>query len=359
MKNRLFALGMLVMALVFGMVVVGCDNGTTGGGGDNGLIYVDDIDEPLPAASGNNALIGKTYYIGEYEKITFSTTAAGDTQGTYARGYPDKGTYTSGQKFTYRDIETGTYSWNEEAKTVTLKPGKMASMSTESHPDYSPPGATSVTINADYGQLGDRAACRLEVQAFINEVIQEMGQAYVNQALSEMGFSSVASYINYQVNEVFANKTNGYSFSTDGTALFLEKALPANKGTNEFLDQTYYGIMRIFEPPNPPFSVKDTQQVYVFTASDYTFTKSQGGSTLQTITGSYAYDSSRKQVWLRPSTIDGKDREAYYTQQTAQSGHHLADDNAYRAAQTNAAFNNWYEEDYNSTEKTIGREYYY
>ena len=40
MANKKFWVGMLVMVLVFGMAVVGCDtgsgNGTTGGGGHNG-----------------------------------------------------------------------------------------------------------------------------------------------------------------------------------------------------------------------------------------------------------------------------------------------------------------------------------
>ena len=39
MTNKKFRLGMLVMVLVFGMAVVGCDNGTGGGGsGNNGTI---------------------------------------------------------------------------------------------------------------------------------------------------------------------------------------------------------------------------------------------------------------------------------------------------------------------------------
>ena len=37
MENRKFWLGMLVMVLAFGMTVVGCDNGSTGGGNDGSL----------------------------------------------------------------------------------------------------------------------------------------------------------------------------------------------------------------------------------------------------------------------------------------------------------------------------------
>ena len=36
MAKKTFWVGMLVLLLVFGMAVTGCDNGTTGGGGGNG-----------------------------------------------------------------------------------------------------------------------------------------------------------------------------------------------------------------------------------------------------------------------------------------------------------------------------------
>jgi hypothetical protein len=186
----------------------------------------------------------------------------------------------------------------------------------------------------------------------MNDWRNEFGQAALNQYLSSMGFSSVAAYVDHIVNDVFANETKDYSFSTDGTALFLEEALPANKGTNEFTGQTYYGVT--WEGDGDDIkSVKDENKKYVFTASGYTFTMYS-----ETITGSYAYDSTQKWVWLKPEKIDGKDRAAYYAVQTAYPGHHYPDDNADRAARTDQEFNNkggssQYVRFYDSTNKTI------
>ena len=131
--------------------------------------------------------------------------------------------------------------------------------------------------------------------------------------------------------------------------MFLEKKLPANKGSNEFSGQTYYGLAWDYYQDK---YVKDTDQVYVFTATGYTFT----GSYYGIIKGSYAYDSTIKNIWLGISTIDGKDRSAYYAEQTAFSGHNYADDNAFRAAQTNGAFE-YERKPYSSANKTIGWEY--
>ena len=209
-------------------------------------------------------------------------------------------------------------------------------------------GSPDLTINNDFGPLEDRTAYRSTLQAMINKWKKEMGQAAFNQALSSMGFSSVSDYLNYEVNEAFANRTYGYSFSDDGTALFLDRVLPENKGANEFSGQTYYGCNDTWNSEtNKPEYEKDTQQVYVFTSSGYTFS-----GRYTTIIGLYAYDSSHKFVWLRPSTIDGKDRAAFYAERTATSGHHLVDDNAYRAARTNGVFS-FGRDYYNSTDKTI------
>jgi len=351
MKNKTLLLELLAITLVFGMTVIGCGDDPNNGDPNNG----DNGGQELPVASGNNAVSGKTYYFDPLSgsKITFSTTAEGDTNGTYARAVPKSGTYRAGEKFTYQDIETGIYTWNEEAKTVTLKCEKAA-FGVYVIGD-SPNG--TIEIDIDLGPLGDRTAFPSAMQAVINKYKQQMGEAFVNQYLSTMGFSSVSDYIDYMVNETFDNKTNAYSFSADGTALFLEQALPANKGANELSGQTYYGLTWNNDTNNEE---KDTRKVYVFTASGYTFTNSQWWGTPEIITGSYAYNSDQKRVWLSISTINGKDRAAYYAEQWVyDSKHNLADDNAYRAAQTNGRFRfdsgrNWPGEcNYNSTNKTI------
>ncbi|MDR2923282.1 MAG: hypothetical protein LBU85_08075 [Treponema sp.] len=309
----------IAFAAVIGFSMTACPAGDGDGGESNG--------ENLPASKGANAVSGKMFYESQYRTV-FSTTADGAKSGTYV---VYMGTDGPGGKYTYTTkYETGYYSWNEEAKTVTLKP------------EYRVPGF----VIDDIGSLQDRAGYRSEMQAMINSQIKGMSQAEINKQLASIGFSSVAAYIDFMVSEAFANRTRKYSFSVDGNALLLEDYLPANKGANELSGQTYYGLKG-----DDNQRVKDESQKYVFTASGYTYTYSYSG-TVSTITGSYAYDSIRKIVYLGLSTIDGKDMAAYYEEQTVYSGHHYPDDYAYRAAQTNNRF--WYSAmQYNSTNKTL------
>ena len=330
MNQKKIWLGMLIMTLALGMMAIGCDNGTTGGN-DNG--------EELPLSSGINAVSGKTYF--QYsQKTVFSATADGVASGTYTVGrtvydYDDENdeyyVLVDG-KYTYSDNVIGTYSWNEGTKTLTLKPEKMVLYGT---------GAS----------LEDKAGGRKKLQAYLDSYKKEVGEEAFNQEVNEQlsyyGLSSLADYINYFLNELFSNKTYSYSFSTDGTALFLEESLPANKGANELSGQTYYG-MRGYKDDNP---VKNENHTYVFTANGYTESEDD-----TTYTGSYAYDSSQKRVWLRRETIDGKNRAAYYAEQTVPSGHNYVDDNAYRAAETNDWFSYIEQLPYNNVNKTIGRE---
>ena len=317
-------LGILALTLIFGMAVVGCDDSSTDNGGS----------QKLPAASGVNAVSGKTYF--EWSsKTVFSATAYGAANGTYTKGRVERDgdrneVLDNNGKYKYIDIETGTYTWNETAKTVTLKPEKVA---------FEGPAGT--------GALGNQTAYRASIQAMLDNYKAEMGEAWINEQLVAMGFSSIAAYMNYTVDEAFSNKTNGYSFSTDGTALFLEQALPANKGTNQFSGQTYYGMTWDGDDEK---RVKDEDQKYVFTASGYTFT-GYG----RTETGAYAYDSNIKQVWLKAEKINGKDRQEIHAEQPVWNGHNFADDNAYRAAQTSSQFG-LRQNQYNSTNKTIGWE---
>jgi len=335
-KSNVFFMGLLAVILAMGLVFVGCDNSTTNDN-ENG--------ESLPPPKGTNAVSGKIYY----EKSTrtvFSITDDGASNGTYTVGEIVYNRETGNHelvngKYKYADDETGTYTWNEEAKTVTLKPYK------KSGPD---------------GGMLDKAGYKTVYTSYMNDMVastkEEYGwtqaqvDAYIKEQLASMGYSSMTQYIDATVNEAFSNKTNAYSFSTDGTALFLEEALPANKGTNQFSGQTYYGLTYNYDfVTGTQTTEKDTNQVYVFTATGYTFTDFRWGT--QTETGSYAYDSNLKRVWLRPSTKNGENKDACYTEQTAYSGHYFADDNAYRAMRTNELFciN---VEPYNSTNKTIG-----
>ena len=317
MANKKFLLGILVMVLVLGMSVVGCDNGSTGGdNGDNG-------GQTLPAASGVNEVNGKTYYAGS-EKVVFSATADGATNGTFSisESVWDEENHDYelvNGKYKYIDSGTGTYTWNENAKTVTFKPEKIF--------------GSFVSKEATWI---DETAYRKYWQAMLDSAKKEMGEKQFNEQLSSMGYSNATAYINYMVSEVFSLITESYSFSTDGRALFLEQALPANKGVNELSGQTYYyGYRNYNEDTDEVIWDKYENQKYVFTVSGYTYT-----SRWETVTGSYAYDSNRKWIWLRPSTIDGKDRAAYYAEQTVDSENYFADDYTYRAAYTNSIFGN-------------------
>lgn len=313
--------------------MAGCENGTTGGN-DNGV--------ELPKPSGINAVGGKTYFELK-EKITFSITTDSTENGTYVKGTIENGVYGTGDKYRYIDIETGIYTWNEGTKTITLRPESIAFSEGGGYSS----GDEIYEIEMRYGPSLDKTAYRSRIQAMLNSYKEQMGDEAFNQALSAMGFSSVTAYINYVVNETFSNKTYGYSFSADGTALFLEMALPVNKGTNEFSGQTYYAL-RWDWVNDEQIRKKDGTQKYVFTASGYSFT-----SSWETITGSYAYDSSMKVVWFRPETINGKNKAAYYADITKNSWTRYVDDNAYRAAHTSNTFDIWRIE-YNSASKTIG-----
>jgi len=347
MKNffKLFGIIAIVSIIGFGMLVVGCDDGTTNdNGGENG----DNSGQNLPAASGINAVSGKMYY--EWlNRTVFSVTTDGASNGTYVVTAVDDGTYASGVKYTYTtQVETGTYSWNEGVKTVTLKPEKIILPGSGGSAGGSD---GSETIYSEYRPLKDKSGYRSEIQAMMDAYIRENGQAAVNQQLSSMGFSSVSAYLNFAVNETFGNTTYTYLFSADNTTLFLEEALPANKGTNELSGQTYYGLKWDSDQDK---EVKDENIKYVFTASGYTFIESLNGTVQNTTIGSYAYDSSQKRIWLKPETINGKNRTAYFADQTPYSGHHFPDDNAYRASRTNSQFRFYSQpHPYNPTNKTI------
>jgi len=245
MKNKNLWLG--ILALVVGMMVIGCDNNPDNGNND------------LPK-SNVNEVSGRTCYVKQWGKLVFSTTADGDTNGTYtveaAKQDEDTEDFVLDKngKYTYEDIESGTYTWNKEAGIITL-------------------------------------------------TMEGEGDTYY-----------------------------AYSFSADGTTLFLVEVLPVNEGTNELSGQTYNGLKSASE--------KETNQVYNFTVSGYIFTWDFPDTTFPTETeaGSYAYDSNQNLVWLRPAIKNGKNMAEYYARIDVSIEHHYVDDYAYRAIKTHEAF---------------------
>ena len=355
MKNTTKLIGFAVIAtvMVCTMTVVACDDGSN-------TPKIDDND--LPAASGANDVSGKMYYE-SINRTAFSATVAGDASGTYTKSLVDNGEYASNDKFTYNNavIETGKYTWNETAKTITLKPESV--VQDISYIWSTSPMATT-TVEHELGQLEDIAAVRISFQAMIDELTQGMTQEQIDAMLSAMGFASIAEIVDAYVNENFSILTYSYSFSADNKSLFLEISLPAGKGANELSGNTYYGLT--FDNQDDP--IQDTNMQYIFTVSGYTSTNTILTESVKK-TGTYTWDSTGKKllsedpsknkgVLLKPSTVNDQTREEYYTALTASSGHHFADDDAYKAAQTNNIFNyRW--QPYDVAIKTLGWGAYY
>jgi hypothetical protein len=272
---------------------------------------------------------GRTYYEGS-ERIVFAsnnTFTRGWVEGDYAE------TDTSGH-YVYTDRATGTYSLNEAAKTVTGTPEKVTWDDT----------------------LLTKAQWKTAVQAYF-EALKTTYEAkngagsFAKYLLENTGYSSISDYVEYAANAAFASVTFAYSFSDDGKALFLEQALPANKGTNELSGKTLHGVS-IWEDDDTP--IPDENETYVFAAGGtYTYTGSRWGISTIT-TGNYAV--SLKWVYLQPLTVDGKTRSQYYETvgESGDSSRYPSVEN-YRASQTNSQFGHE-ESSYNLTNGTVGWE---
>ena len=120
--NKKIWLGILVMALVFGMTVVGCDDGNGGGGGGGNLdgTWVDTgigvINGMTLILSGSNySLTGDMISSGTYTRVsdgkdldlTFTETSPGSE--TYTGSYNSKDKIISAA-FTYGGLGTVTFS---------------------------------------------------------------------------------------------------------------------------------------------------------------------------------------------------------------------------------------------------------
>ncbi|MDR1326248.1 MAG: hypothetical protein LBK00_09465 [Treponema sp.] len=311
-KNKRFMLGMAALLLTFGLVLVGCP---TDGGDDGGSTAGED----LPAATGANELSGKTYFQ-DNRKTEFTAN------GTYKKSEParndDGYVLTTDGKYTYTEIENGTYSWDTASKKVVLKPAKIIVWG-ESGPT-----------------LQDAAGYRQPVQAVIDDYKDKLGQDALNQQLDKEGFSSESAYIDYIVSEAFANTTFTYVFAASGAALLMLEELPSSVGTNELDKKTFQDN-------------DSTDGTYSFSGTDYTYTNSSYSS--DNATGTYAWNTERKRVYLKQTTIDGKTNVQYFES--------LSDDdvdnrynnaNDYHADRTNSQFADVDYYPYNITEKTIG-----
>jgi hypothetical protein len=337
MADKRFLRTMLAAALALGMAVIGC---VTEGddGGDDGNV--------LPVPKGANDLSGKTY-IEQEKKIVFSPTAAGAESGTYETSTvkldDDREYVIVNGKFDYAVTESGYYSWDETAKTVTISPEKVA----RPEPDGS-----------GYGPLQTKAEGRAEMKELIDEYIKEAGQAAVDAEFASEGFSSVAAYLDYVVAEAFKNVIYYYAFSSDSKALFLDEPLPEPKGANELAGQTYNGMAyhKEYGEKEDGEWVKDPTKEYVFTKDSCTFTETTyDPDNPYTQIYDYAYDNAQKLVYLKVSVAT---REAAYAARSSntESGN-FANAVEFNAAPVNADYNRMEQYIVNTSDKTLGEPY--
>jgi hypothetical protein len=308
MANKKFLWGMLIAILTFGMTVAGCNNESNepDGGGNT-----------LPSSSGENAVSGKTYFDSD-TKIVFSATASGAASGTFTKSKVNR------QDGGYVETATGSYAWNGTEKTVSLVPEKAASRNGD-----------------EYGPLQTKTEYRASMQAWGNQMIAQYGEEAINQQFATMGFSSLAEYIDYDVEDAFKNVIYNYAFSPDNKALFLDEQLPANIGTNELVGQTYNGMTWVGEGDSG-HNEKDTSKTYVFAADTCTYTN---GSSTETYR--YAYNSKMKLVIFKKPT---NDRDAVYTAVASNT----TNSDEYNAAQVNDRYI-LLTRGYNKTAKTIDK----
>jgi hypothetical protein len=179
--------------------------------------------------------------------------------------------------------------------------------------------------------LLNEADFRSAAQALLDELKEALTEDDFNRFLEQLGFSSLDALLEYMVTGVFRNIKDNYTFSTDGKVLFIDEILPASIGSNELSGQTYNGISL-----NANFErVKDTDKIYTFTASGYTY----AGSASPAETGTYSSNSTTKEVWLK-RPVNGRDA-AWITQSnsnTDDSGYFTSVDD-YNAAKVNSDFN--------------------
>jgi hypothetical protein len=172
-----------------------------------------------------------------------------------------------------------------------------------------------------------------------------MSEAQILQAIYEeegVLYTSLAAAIAAFVNEDFASKTWGYSFSADETVLFLDEPLPANIGTNEVAGRTFSGSQ-------DASNNMTTSATFHNTNFTYTLTRTYGGGGSQTESGSYALDTFSKseqngvqwtRIYLKPTLVNGQTRLQLYVQASGNTSNSWYFDTPadYNAAQANGAF---------------------
>jgi len=346
MKNIVKLFGIIALVAVIGFSMVSCGDDDIGDQtpgeqtpGDQTPGDETPGDQTPDDKGGTNPVGGKAYYQ-HSNKIEFAeSTGATAAYTEYGPRWDyDSEDYIldSNGKFQWDVEKIGTYTWNENAKTVTLTPTKL-------------PGPGGQLLD----KAGYKAAYTADINAEIAEDMEENGwtqeefDEYISEQLAEMGYSSMAEFIDAQVDEAFRDCPYTYSFSNNGNSLFLQEVLPPPKGTDQFANTTYYGTTWDYESGH---NVKNPDIKYEFGANKtYTFTTNYDSHS-----GSYSYDSTKKKVYFSRVKVDGKTAAEYYETVVVEPGHHFINDDAYKASQTNAMYYFYDEDSYDPTLKLIG-----
>jgi hypothetical protein len=177
-NNNFFRVGMLAMALAFGMTVIGCDNNPPGG--------EDETLPALPSSTGPNELGGKSYVKGD-DKWEFNA------DGTYKYFDEDDGKWI--------EEETGNYSWDSSGvfKTVTLAP--------------------QYTTAGDGSSLYDKAGLKVAIRNLA--AAQGLTEANVAQ-IADGQFKTIKAYIDAYADYTFALQLCNYTMSGEDIGTFVE-----------------------------------------------------------------------------------------------------------------------------------------
>jgi len=291
---------------------------------------------------GDNQVGGKTFYDYERRVVFAASTGANGTYTGYEVREDDEGhSVLEAGKFLWDEDETGTYTWNEDDKTVILKPEKFRF------------GRGGILLGkAEYKSAYTAASYNmLEELRESNDWTQEQLNEYINEILASEGYSSIEELIGASTDEKFANRSYTYSFSNDEKSLLMRKHPPLPKGIDELAGQTYHGTTWHWEGEDT-VTEEDPNDVYEF-SSDKTYKRICYGVEYET--GFYSYDSTRteKRVIFSREKWSMKTAAEYYDTVDVPADNNYIDDDAYKAVQTNFDFRYYINHRYEPTEKLI------
>jgi hypothetical protein len=312
----------LVAASLF--TVCSASGAGSGSGGDD-IKGGNEGGDKLPTSVGKNALSGKIYFETE-RKIEFLPTAEGAAYGTYKTSvvkyisaHSSAYDLTDGGKYKYREYAIGKYYWNEDEKTARLVPEQVAYM------------ALDETIT-----MCDEAAYWNAARQWRVDLYDEWkaggNEARAYEELAASGYDTFDELFDagadYDTARAFRNITNHYAFSSDDVALFLDEKLPPNVGTNELIIGTYTGMTEDWVPPDYDYILeKDPAKVCTFNSNGvYTYYHPTQQEQYRTETGTYSYNSTTKQVWLKYSTAGRNDAYTAQCKDDPNNGHNFQKD---------------------------------